>query len=157
MAEQRSIPVIYKLWFQLIEPLCALNGLALAVFYPHSFLRSVPLPSPLDLSSAAVNDPLTTSLLYQLSGLFAFFALIEVTVTWATTDLIVWQRVAFASGLSDVIHLAGACAMMGMMRFWNPLAWSGDEWATLGIFWAGLVTKSSLWLGCGVEEKAKRH
>lgn len=158
MAESRPVPLVYKLWFQLIEPLFAINGVVLAVFYPQTFLRSIPLPSGFDLSKAtAANDPLTTSLLFQLSGLFAFFALVEVTVTRAATDFRVWQCVAFASGFSDVIHLAGAHRMMGKTRFWNPLSWTGDEWATLAIFWVGLVTKTCLCFGLGVGRTAKRH
>ena len=149
----RRLPMFYKLFFLVIEPISALAGAYMAYFQPAKYLTlTTPLsPSPSEL-------PLSTSIvLVQLANLYLLFAINEGLVLRSTSDMTVWKTVLFGLLVADLGHLYSVRALGfgGYYRFWE---WNVMAWGNVGFVYAGALMRicflSKVGLGHGKDSKA---
>jgi hypothetical protein len=140
----QRLPLLYNVFFLLIEPFSALVGAYYAHFQPEEYLRlthAASLPSPLPLG--------TTVALSQLGNLYLFFALNEALVLRSTSDLTVWKTVLFVLLIADVGHL-WTVRSLGLSIYYNVLAWNAIDWGNVPFVYFGATMRIAFLAGVGL-------
>ena len=144
-----TLPLIYRLFFLLIEPIATLAGAYYAFFDQRAYLdltHAVSAPSPI---------PLGTSIaMSQLANLYFAFALSEAIVLRSTSDLRVWKAVLFCLLVADLGHLY-TVSVLGPQIYWSVFEWNAIDWGNIGFVYLGASMRIAFLAGIGFAGKGK--
>jgi hypothetical protein len=144
-----TLPLAYRLFFLLIEPIATLAGAYFAFFDQRTYLdltHAVSAPSPI---------PLGTSIaMSQLANLYFAFALSEAVVLRATSDLRVWKAVLFCLLVADLGHLY-TVSELGPQIYWSVPEWNAIDWGNIGFVYLGASMRVAFLAGVGLGSKGK--
>ncbi|KAH8673548.1 hypothetical protein BX600DRAFT_207711 [Xylariales sp. PMI_506] len=144
-----SLPVPYRLFFLLIEPVSALVGAYYAHFQQDAYLSMTHAASA---PAAAAGIPTGTSIvLSQLANLYLLFALNEALVLRATSDLTVWKTVLFGLLVADLGHLYSV-SEAGWHVYWDVLGWNKMYWGNVGFVYLGASMRIAFLSGIGLSK-----
>ncbi len=142
---------IYRLAFTIVEPFMAFMGVCQIHFDPTSYLS---IANPNVVYDSAI-QPLLTSI---LGGWLVITFNDLVTLRVFSRNVKLWRLILSAHLLSDLAYSYAVCQDMGLVRFLNPLGWSGVDWLTLGTTIPPMVLKVAFLLGVGVDaSKSDEH
>lgn len=149
-----SLPIPYKIFFLLIEPISALVG----AFYAHFRQRDYLLLT--HAASAPIFTPMPTGtsiVLSQLANLYLFFALNEAIVLRATSDLRVWKSVLFILLLADLGHL-WSLKELGWEIYapWNFARWNAIDWGNIPFVYFGALMRLAFLADIGMPKVATK-
>lgn len=146
-----GIPLIYRLFFLVIEPISALVGAYYAAGRPAEYLAYL---TSAPASTADTPPTPTLSALYQLANLYLLFALNEHLVLSSTTDRRTWRRLLTGLLIADFGHLATMVPLArekGFARVFLECAnWTAMEWGSVGFVYAGAAMRMSFLAGLGL-------
>jgi len=139
-----SLPLIYRLFFLVIEPVAALVGAYYAYFGQDEYLRlthaaSAPSPIPLGTSIA----------LSQLANLYLFFAINEALVLRSTSDVRVWKTVLFCLLVGDLGHLY-TVRELGPDIYWSFARWNAIDWGNIPFVYLGATMRLAFLANVGL-------
>lgn len=142
-----SLPLIYRVFFLIIEPISALVGAYYAHFGQEEYLaltHAASAPSPIPLgTSIAVS---------QLANLYFFFAINEALVLRSTSDVRVWKTVLFCLLVGDLGHLYTVRGL-GPEIYWSFAKWNAIDWGNIPFVYLGATMRlaflANVWLGRG--------
>lgn len=142
------LPVVYRLFFLLIEPISA----AVGAFYNHFHQKRY-----LELLHAATAPqqevPLSTSVaMSQLANMYLFFALNEALVLRSTWDMRVWKTVLLVLLVADLGHLY-SMKELGSEIYYNVLGWNAGDLGNVPWVYAGATLRICFLLGVGLDER----
>lgn len=145
MAPRRSaVPISYRLFFLVIEPISALVG----AFYAH--YRQDAYLSMTHADSASSPIPLGTSIVMsQLANLYLLFALNEALVLRSTSDLVVWKVVLFVLLVADFGHLLSVSGH-GSWIYWDFTRWNAIDWGNVPFVYLGASMRIAFLSGIGI-------
>ncbi|RYP21249.1 hypothetical protein DL765_002388 [Monosporascus sp. GIB2] len=142
------LPLAYRLFFLVIEPISALVGAFYAHFRQDDYLTMT------HADSASSPLPLGTSIVMsQLANMYLLFALNEALVLRSTGDLKVWKTVLFVLLVADFGHLYSASGL-GPNVYWNVSQWNPIDWGNLGFVYLGASMRIAFLTGVGVGSQA---
>ncbi|KAL2177432.1 uncharacterized protein P884DRAFT_259664 [Thermothelomyces heterothallicus CBS 202.75] len=145
-----SLPLPYRLFFLLIEPVATLLGAYSAFFQQSTYLNLTHAPS------APSPIPLGTSIaMSQLANLYFAFALTEALVLRSTSDLRVWKTVLFCLLVADFGHLYTVSAL-GPKIYWNVFEWNAIDWGNIGYVYFAALMRVAFLSGVGFVGKGGR-
>ena len=145
------LPLPYRLFFLLLEPISALLG----AYFCHlrqahylELLQHAPHPASED---AIV--PLGASVaLSQLSNMYFFFALNEAIVLRSTWDLRVWRSVLLVLLIADFGHLY-SMKELGWDIFYDVSRWNVGDLGNIPWVYAGATMRICFLSGVGLGER----
>ncbi|KAI1854895.1 hypothetical protein JX265_002534 [Neoarthrinium moseri] len=139
-----SLPVIYRLFFLIIEPISALVG----AFYAH--FRQPEYMALTHASTAVSPIPTGTSIIMsQLANLYLLFALNEALVLRSTGNLRTWKTVLFVLLLADIGHLYSVSAV-GSRVYWDVASWNAIDWGNVPFVYLGASMRIAFLAGVGL-------
>jgi hypothetical protein len=144
-----TLPLPYRIFFLLIEPIATALGAYYAFFDQQAYLdlthaASAPSPIPLGTSIA----------MSQLANLYFAFALSEALVLRSTSDLRVWKALLFCLLLADFGHLYTVSAL-GPQIYWRVSQWNAIDWGNIGFVYVGASMRTAFLTGVGFGAKGK--
>ncbi|KAK7941003.1 hypothetical protein PG997_003754 [Apiospora hydei] len=141
-----TLPLPYRLFFLVVEPISALVGAYYAHFHQAVYLTLTHAPTapPGDAIPAG-----TSIVLSQLANLYLLFALNEALVLRATSDLFVWKTVLFVLLLADLGHLYSVSAL-GLRVYWDVASWNAIDWGNVPFVYLGASMRLAFLLGVGI-------
>ncbi len=144
-----TLPLPYRLFFLLIEPIATLVGAFYAFYDQRTYLdlthaSSAPSPIPLGTSIA----------MSQLANLYFAFALSEALVLRATSDLRVWKAVLFCLLVADFGHLF-TVRVLGPRIYWSVSEWNAIDWGGIGFVYVGASMRIAFLSGLGLASEGK--
>lgn len=139
------VPVPYRLFFLIIEPISTIVG----AYYAHC--RQAEYLALTDAASApGASIPLGTSIaLSQLANLYLLFALNEALVLRATSDMRVWRAVLFALLVADLGHLYSVSGH-GASIYWDVARWNAIDWGNIPFVYLGAAMRTAFLAGFGL-------
>ncbi|KAH8165731.1 hypothetical protein CIB48_g2547 [Xylaria polymorpha] len=142
---QTILPLTYRVFFLIIEPLSALVGAFYAHFRQDAYLRLT------DAGSAPSSTiPAGTSIvLSQLANLYLLFALNEALVLRCTGDLTVWKVVLLVLLVADFGHLLSVSAR-GSWIYWDFTRWNAIDWGNVPFVYLGASMRIAFLSGIGL-------
>ncbi|KAK8049846.1 hypothetical protein PG994_011576 [Apiospora phragmitis] len=141
-----TLPLPYRLFFLVIEPISALVGAYYAHFRKADYLTLTHAPT------APSGDAIlagTSIVLSQLANLYLLFALNEALVLRATSDMFVWKTVLFVLLLADLGHLYSVAAL-GPRVYWDVASWNAIDWGNVPFVYLGASMRLAFLLGVGI-------
>lgn len=134
-----SLPVAYRLFFLVIEPISALVG----AYYAHFRQRDYLLLTDTASAPVLATVPMGTSIvLSQLANLYLFLALNEALVLRATSDRRVWKTVLFVLLVADLGHLYTVRALgWDVYLPWNFARWKAIDWGNIPFVYLGAAMR----------------
>lgn len=138
------IPVIYRLFFLIIEPISALAGAYFAHFRQAEYLtltHAATAPTPIPTGTSIV--------LSQLANLYLLFALNEALVLRSTNSLVVWKTVLFGLLVADLGHLYSVAAV-GPRVYWDVTSWNAIDWGNVPFVYLGASMRVAFLAGVGL-------
>ncbi|KEY65898.1 hypothetical protein S7711_07930 [Stachybotrys chartarum IBT 7711] len=139
-----SLPLAYRLFFLIIEPVSALVG----AFYSH--YRQMEYLRLLDANSAPVVVPTATSVaLSQLANMYLFFALNEAIVLRSATDMRVWKAVLAVLLMADFGHLYSMRGL-GMEKYYDVTGWNASDIGNIPWVYFGATLRICFLAGVGL-------
>ncbi|KAI1104197.1 hypothetical protein F4804DRAFT_201590 [Jackrogersella minutella] len=150
---QTILPLAYRAFFLIIEPISALLG----AYYAHSrqaeyLAMTLHTPSPSTPSTAV---PLETSIvLSQLANLYFLFAVNEALVLRSTGDVRVWKTVLFGLLLADFGHLY-TMAGLGSWIYWDATRWNAMDYGSVPFVYLGASMRMAFLAGVGLGTPGK--
>ncbi|KAK3681777.1 hypothetical protein B0T22DRAFT_387580 [Podospora appendiculata] len=154
VAKGHSLPIVYRLFFLLIEPISALVGAYYAFYRQSEYLQLT------HAASAPHYVPRGTSIvLSQLANLYFLFAINEALVLRATSDLRVWKTVLFGLLIADFGHLYSV-QQLGPQIYWSVSSWNAIDWGNIAFVYLGASLRiaflADVGLGVGSTPSKKR-
>ncbi|KAJ9151754.1 hypothetical protein NKR23_g2946 [Pleurostoma richardsiae] len=147
------LPIPYRLFFLLIEPLSALVGAFYAHFRQREYLT---LTDAASLPSSSSPLPLGTSIvLDQLANLYLLFALNEALVLRSTSDLRVWKTVLFVLLVADFGHLYTVRGL-GLSIYWDYTRWNAIDWGNIPFVYMGATMRIAFLADIGLGTKSRK-
>lgn len=145
-----QVPLYYRVFFLLIEPLFALFGAVCAGLYPGYYLAMTEhLPATTDIL------PLGTHIsLRQLANMYFLFTLNEALLLRITTDQKVWKLLLLHLLIADIGHLYSV-APLGPAIYYDVTRWNAMDWGNVPFVYLGLTSRICFLLGVGVKSKTK--
>lgn len=145
-----TLPLPYRLFFLLVEPVATLLGAYFAHFGQSRYLElthaaSAPSPIPLGTSVA----------MSQLANLYFAFAMIEALVLRSTSDLRVWKTLLFCLLVADFGHLYTVWSL-GPQIYWSVLDWNPIDWGNIPFVYLGASMRVAFLAGVGFGSKGKK-
>jgi hypothetical protein len=141
---QTVLPLAYRVFFLIIEPISALVG----AFYAH--FRQDAYLSMTHADSAASPIPLGTSIVMsQLANLYLLFALNEALVLRCTGDITVWKMVLFVLLVADIGHLYSVSGH-GSWIYWDMTRWNAIDWGNVPFVYLGASMRIAFLSGIGL-------
>ncbi|KAK8056000.1 hypothetical protein PG993_001227 [Apiospora rasikravindrae] len=141
-----KLPLPYRFFFMLVEPISALVG----AYYAH--FRKADYLTLTHAATAPPGDAIpagTSIVLSQLANLYLLFALNEALVLRATSDLFVWKTVLFVLLLADLGHLYSVSAL-GLRVYWDVASWNAIDWGNVPFVYLGASMRIAFLLGVGI-------
>lgn len=149
-----SLPIAYRVFFLVIEPISALVGAYFAHFRQRDYLLLT------DPSSASVltSIPTGTSIvLSQLANLYLLFALNEALVLRSTSDLRVWKTVLFVLLVADLGHLYSIRELGPDIYLpWNFTRWNAIDWGNIPFVYLGATMRTAFLADVGMGKSAQK-
>ncbi|KJZ74917.1 hypothetical protein HIM_05648 [Hirsutella minnesotensis 3608] len=143
------LPVVYRAFFLLIEPISA----AVGAYYSH--FRQQEYLELLHAASAPSNVSTTTSVaLSQLANMYLFFALNEALVLRSTWDLRVWRTVLTVLLIADIGHLYSMKGL-GSAVFYDVTSWNISHCANILWVYAGATLRLCFIAGIGLRDSKR--
>lgn len=155
-SERVKVPIIYRAFLLLIEPVFALFGAILAHFKPLNYLQLTHgATAPLTASTI----PLSTNIvLSQLANLYLLFAFNEAVILRLTSDRRVWRTLLLGCLIADFGHLYSVSAL-GSDIYWKFTQWNIMDFGNVGFVYAGACLRIAFLCGIGLgvstEERSK--
>ncbi|KAK3302773.1 uncharacterized protein B0T15DRAFT_497235 [Chaetomium strumarium] len=145
-----TLPLPYRLFFLLIEPIATAVGAYYAFFDQRTYLdlthaASAPSPIPLGTSIA----------MSQLANLYFAFALSEALILRSTSDLRVWKTMLFCLLVADLGHLY-TVGVLGPQIYWRVSEWNAIDWGNIGFVYLGASMRTAFLAGVGFGAKTKK-
>jgi hypothetical protein len=138
------LPVAYRVFFLIIEPISALVGAYFAHFRQEDYLTLT------HASTAMSPIPTGTSIMMsQLANLYLLFTLNEALVLRSTGDLRVWKTVLFVLLVADFGHLYSVKAV-GSQVYWNVASWNAIDWGNVPFVYMGASMRIAFLAGVGL-------
>lgn len=126
-----EVPLLYRVFFLLIEPLSALAGAYMAYFRQADYLQLT------HAASAPSVVPFGTSIaMSQLANMYMFFAINEALVLRSTPDVRVWKTVLFCLLVGDLGHLY-TVRQLGLPIYWSAWSWNAIDWGNIPFVYLG--------------------
>ncbi|KAI0425923.1 NADP-dependent alcohol dehydrogenase-like protein [Xylaria sp. FL1042] len=139
-----TLPLIYRVFFLIIEPISALVG----AFYAH--FRQDAYLSMTHADSATLPVPLGTSIVMsQLANLYLLFALNEALVLRCTSDMTVWKVVLLVLLVADFGHLHSVSGH-GSSIYWDITRWNAIDWGNIPFVYLGASMRIAFLSGIGL-------
>lgn len=138
------IPLIYRIYFLLLDPIFALSGAYLILTQPASFLVAT---TPTSLTPLLAPTALTTLLLTNIASLYILFGFLAL-VLLQTRDLRIWRTILAGILVSDIGH-AYALYAADPAAFVNAEKWRGEDWVNNGILVFGALMRVGFLMGVG--------
>lgn len=145
-----SLPIAYRLFFLLVEPISALVG----AFYAHFRQRDY-LDMTTHTATVAAIPVGTSVVLSQLSNLYVLFTLNEALVLRATSDLRVWKTLLFGLLVADMGHLYSLRAL-GPEVYWSVWEWNAMDWGNVGFVYLGATMRIAFLADVGLGLKRRK-
>ncbi|KAI8964064.1 hypothetical protein F5Y11DRAFT_345803 [Daldinia sp. FL1419] len=139
---QTVLPLAYRAFFLIIEPISALVGAFYAHFRQDEYLsmtRHAASPVPLE----------TSVVLSQLANLYLLFALNEALVLRSTGDLRVWRTVLFVLLVADFGHLYSVNGL-GSWVYWEVTRWNAIDYGNILFVYLGASMRIAFLTGIGL-------
>ncbi|KAI1108257.1 hypothetical protein F5Y14DRAFT_436940 [Nemania sp. NC0429] len=145
MAPRASrLPLAYRVFFLVIEPVSALVGAYYAHFRQEAYLRLT------HAASAPQTLPIGTSIvLSQLANLYLLFALNEAVVLRCTSDLGVWRALLLVLLVADLGHLFSLSGG-GSRVYWDVASWNAIDWGNVPFVYLGAAMRVAFLSGVGL-------
>ncbi|KAK5636620.1 hypothetical protein RRF57_012332 [Xylaria bambusicola] len=145
MAPRRTtLPLTYRVFFLIVEPIAALAGAFYAHFRQDDYLRMT------HSSSAPSAIPLGTSIVMsQLANLYLLFALNEALVLRCTSDTTVWKVVLLVLLVADFGHLLSVSGH-GSWVYWDFTRWNAIDWGNVPFVYLGASMRIAFLSGVGL-------
>ncbi|OAQ61188.1 NADP-dependent alcohol dehydrogenase-like protein [Pochonia chlamydosporia 170] len=157
MAVQRKgfrLPIIYRLFFLLLEPMSALAGAYFNHFRQTHYLR---LLNGASAPSDASTLPLSTSVaMSQLANMYFFFAINEAFVLRSTWDMRVWRTVLLMLLIADFGHLY-SMKELGPRIYYDVLGWNAGDWGNVPWVYAGATLRICFLAGVGLGDSKRKQ
>jgi hypothetical protein len=145
-----SLPILYRLFFLVIEPISALVGAYFAYFRQDEYLNLT------HAASAPSQIPVgTTIVMSQLANLYLFFAINEALVLRSSTDLRVWKTVLFCLLVGDLGHLY-TVKDLGLDIYWSYWRWNAIDWGNIPFVYLGASMRIAFLSNIGLGIKGKK-
>lgn len=143
-----SLPLAYRLFFLVIEPIFALVGAYYAHILQEEYLAMT------HAGSATSPVPLGTSIVMsQLANLYLLFTLNEAVVLRSTGDLRVWKALLFGLLVADFGHLY-SLKSLGSSIYWDVSRWNSLDWGNVPFVYFGAAMRISFLTGVGLGTQA---
>ncbi|KZW03579.1 hypothetical protein EXIGLDRAFT_600352 [Exidia glandulosa HHB12029] len=154
--QPKPIPLIYRAFFTIVEPLCVLNAAYIYVTTPTKMLQ-ISTPPSLHASQTLEQTPIETMLLRQVASLYVPFALILALLRFMRRpgDVPVWRAVLGTIIIGDIGHLwamKGIAEASGSPGGWyDPRLWTRwEDWSYQGMTWFAMGLRIAFVLGVGL-------
>ncbi|KAI0851064.1 hypothetical protein F5Y00DRAFT_25781 [Daldinia vernicosa] len=143
MAPRQSVlPLAYRAFFLIIEPISALVGAFFAHFRQDEYLSmTIHAETPVPLGTSVV--------LSQLANLYLLFALNEALVLRCTGDLRVWRTVLFVLLVADFGHLYSVSGL-GSWVYWDVTRWNPIDYGNVMFVYLGASMRVAFLAGVGL-------
>lgn len=143
------LPIAYRAFFLLVEPISAVIGAIFCHFRQRQYLQL------LDAASGHSQVPLGTSVaLSQLANMYLFFALNEALVLRSTWNLRVWRTVLAVLLVADIGHLY-ALKELGLDVYFKPAGWNMSHLANIPWVCAGAALRACFLAGVGLQDSKR--
>ncbi|KAL2258010.1 hypothetical protein VTK26DRAFT_8844 [Humicola hyalothermophila] len=145
-----TLPLPYRLFFLLIEPIATLVGAYFAHFGQSKYLElshAASAPSPIPLG--------TTIAMSQLANLYFAFAISEALVLRSTSDLRVWKTLLFCLLVADLGHLY-TVHPLGPQIYWSVSEWNAIDWGNIPFVYLAASMRIAFLSGIGFGPKGKK-
>lgn len=143
-----QLPVVYRVFFLLIEPISALVGAYYAHFGQQRYLELTDAASSPTTDGGDIPRG-TTIVLSQLANLYLLFALNEALVLRSTADLRVWRAVLAVLLLADLGHL-WTVRPLGWAVYWRADRWNAIDWGNVPFVYLGASMRLAFLSGVGL-------
>ncbi|KAL7626182.1 hypothetical protein AAE478_002952 [Parahypoxylon ruwenzoriense] len=152
---QTILPLIYRVFFLVIEPTLALAGAFYAHFRQAEYLAMTAHEHV--VSAAPPPQGATSVVLSQLANMYLLFALNEALVLRATGDLHVWRTVLFAFLVADLGHLYSLSSLgpESLWVYWDATRWNAMDWGNVPVVYLGATMRIAFLAGVGMGKPAK--
>ena len=146
------LPLIYRVFFLVLEPISALVGAFYNEFLQQRYLELLNGPS------TPSKVPLSTSVaMSQLANMYFFFAINEAIVLRSTADMRVWRAVLFVLLLADFGHLY-SMKSLGPSIYYDVLRWNAGDYGNVFWVYMGATMRICFLAGVGLRDgKALRQ
>ncbi|KAI0128960.1 hypothetical protein BJ170DRAFT_355311 [Xylariales sp. AK1849] len=145
-----GVPIAYRIFFLVVEPISALVGAFYAHFRQADYLtltHAASAPSPIPTGTSVIMS--------QLANLYLLFALNEALVLRSTGDLRVWKTVLFVLLVADLGHLYSV-SKIGSQVYWDVNSWNAIDWGNVPFVYLGASMRVAFLSGVGLGgQKAK--
>ncbi|PSR80909.1 hypothetical protein BD289DRAFT_373295 [Coniella lustricola] len=149
-----SLPLPYRLFFLVLEPISALGGAYLAHFQQHDYLVLTHAASAPALASVPTGTSIALS---QLANLYMLFALNEALVLRSTSDLRVWKTLLFVLLVADLGHLYTLRALGSSIYLpWNFAKWNAIDWGSIPFVYLGAAMRTAFLANVGIKGAGKK-
>ena len=139
-----KLPLPYRLFFLLTEPISALVGAYYAHCQQYDYLRMT------DVMTMPRNIPTGVSIVMsQLANLYLLFALNEALVLRSTSDIRVWKTVLFVLLVADFGHLY-TLKQLGSWVYWDVTSWNAIDWGNVPFVYLGASMRIAFLAGVGL-------
>ncbi|KAI5860019.1 hypothetical protein GGS23DRAFT_259042 [Durotheca rogersii] len=160
MAPRHTVlPLAYRAFFLVIEPISALAG----AYYAH-FRKADYLALTAHSDAAAAPDGAASVALSQLANMYLLFALNEALVLRATGDVQVWRTVLAVLLLADFGHLwavggagAGGGGVDALRIYWDVAGWNVMDWGNVPFVYLGAALRVAFLAGVGMGMPARSN
>lgn len=143
-----GLPLPYRLFFLVVEPISALVGAYYAHFQQHDYLLLTHAASAPVLTAVPAG---TSIVLSQLANLYLLFALNEALVLRATSDLRVWKTLLFVLLVADIGHLYTLRSLGSSIYLpWNFASWNAIDWGNIPFVYLGASMRTAFLLNVGM-------
>ncbi|KAI2630628.1 hypothetical protein GGR54DRAFT_162417 [Hypoxylon sp. NC1633] len=144
---QTVLPLTYRTFFLIIEPISALVGAYYAHFRQDEYLgMTAHASSPVPFGTSVV--------LSQLANLYLLFALNEALVLRSTGDIRIWRTVLFGLLVADFGHLYSVSGL-GSWVYWDATRWNAIDWGNVPFVYLGASMRIAFLAGVGLGAPAK--
>ncbi|KAI1320999.1 hypothetical protein F5Y16DRAFT_389340 [Xylariaceae sp. FL0255] len=148
---QSNLPLPYRVFFLIIEPISALIGAYYALVLQSEYLAMTDSSSLSSSFSSDLPIPLGTSIiLSQLGNLYLLFALNEALVLRSTGDLKVWRTVLFVLFIADLGHLYSVGGHGRSWVYWDVRRYSAIDWGNVPFVYLGASMRLAFLCGVGM-------
>lgn len=141
-----ALPLPYRFFFLIIEPISALVGAFYAHFHQETYLALTHAPTAEALSPIPTGVSVVMS---QLANLYFMFTLNEALVLRATADLRVWKTVLFVLLVADLGHLYSVGAL-GSRVYWDARTWNAIDIGNVPFVYFGASMRIAFLAGVGL-------
>ncbi|KAI2469280.1 hypothetical protein F4781DRAFT_431481 [Annulohypoxylon bovei var. microspora] len=139
---QTVLPLTYRAFFLIIEPISALVGAFYAHFRQDEYLAMTSHGAP-PMSFG------TSIVMSQLANLYLLFALNEALVLRSTGDMRVWRTVLFGLLVADFGHLY-SISSHGSWMYWDVTRWNAIDYGNVPFVYLGATMRMAFLAGVGL-------